>query len=116
MRYPTELRMQYEERFTDAQLSNIVEQGMVYMCACPAQVAEAIRKLRELRRYQIRCLSNSNNDGQVHQAIADRVSAAHHTMQECLEDIIRMEGWNRETLEMPANLRKRLMQEMLSDD
>ncbi len=108
--------MQYEEKFTDAQLSHIIEQGMVYMCACPAQVAEAIRKLRELRSYQIRCLSDSSNDGRVHQAIADKVSTAHNTMQECLEDIIRMEGWDRETLEMPANLRKRLMQEMLSDE
>ncbi|MDT7517061.1 hypothetical protein [Rhodoferax mekongensis] len=44
--------MHYEERFTDKQLSNIVEPSMVYMCACPAQVAETIRKLRDLRQYQ----------------------------------------------------------------
>lgn len=108
--------MHYEERFTDAQLSNIVEQGMVYMCACPAQVAEAIRKMRELRRYQMRCLLNPSNDSQVHQAISDKVSIAHGTMQDCLEDIIRLEGWDRETLEMPAHLRTRLMQEVLSAD
>jgi len=111
-----ELDMHYEERFSDAQLSNIVEQGMVYMCACPAQVAEAIRKLRELREYQIRCLLNSSNDSQVHQTNADKVSLAHSTMQDCLEDIIRIEGWDRDTLEMPSHLRKRLIQEMLSED
>jgi hypothetical protein len=121
-----EVQMHYEERFTDEQLSSIVEQGMVYMCACPAQVAEAVRKLRELRRYQMRCISNSSNDSTVHQTIADncrqlqtiadKVSLAHGTMQDCLEDIIQLEGWDRTTLEMPAHLRKRLMQEMLSED
>jgi hypothetical protein len=111
-----EVQMHYEERFTDEQLSSIVEQGMVYMCACPAQVAEAVRKLRELRRYQMRCISNSSNDSTFHQTIADKVSLAHGTMQDCLEDIIQLEGWDRTTLEMPAHLRKRLMQEMLSED
>jgi glutamyl/glutaminyl-tRNA synthetase len=40
--------MPYEERFTDAEFVRIVEEGLIYMCACPAQVAEAMRKLREL--------------------------------------------------------------------
>ena len=32
----------YEERYSDAELVSIVEQGLIYMCACPAQVAEAL--------------------------------------------------------------------------
>ena len=35
--------MLYEERFTDAELAKVIEEGMIYMCACPAQMAETIR-------------------------------------------------------------------------
>jgi len=31
--------MTYVERFTDAELEKIIESGLIYMCACPAQVA-----------------------------------------------------------------------------
>jgi hypothetical protein len=35
--------MEYEERFTDAELVSVIEQALIYMCACPAQVAQASR-------------------------------------------------------------------------
>ena len=108
--------MNYEERFTDAELDTVVEQGMIYMCACPAQVADGLRKLRELLRYQNRCLENPNNDSRVHTTIARSVIEAHETLQRCLDEVIVLEKWDRATLEMPADLRKRQMQEILSDD
>ena len=37
-------------------------------------------------------------------------------MQECLDDVIRQEKWDRATLQMPPHLRQRLMQEMLADE
>jgi hypothetical protein len=108
--------MHNQERFTDAELDHIVEQGMIYMCACPAQVADALRKLRELLRYQSACLAKPENDRRVHEAIAGYSIAAHAALENCLEEVIQLENWDRETLEMPSNLRQRLMQEMLKDD
>jgi hypothetical protein len=107
--------MEYEERFTDAELGKVVDQAMIYMCACPAQVAESIRKLRELYRYQLRCSANPENDNAVHALIAQHTIQSHATMQDCLDKVIEMEAWDRTTLQMPPDLRKRQMREMLSD-
>lgn len=108
--------MEYQERFTDAELTSIIEQGMIYMCACPAQVADAVRKMRELLRYQTACLANPNNDRLVHETITQSTIAAHAILQDCLDDVIRQENWDRATLQMPPHLRERLMQEMLADE
>jgi hypothetical protein len=108
--------MEYQERFTDAELGKVIEQAMIYMCACPAQVADSIRKLRELYRYQLRCIQNPENSKEVHAVIAQNTIESHAIMQDCLDKIIEMEAWDRTTLEMPAGLRKRQLQELLSDD
>jgi hypothetical protein len=44
-----------QKQFTDQELSQIIEEGAIYMCACPAQVAVQLRSLRELHRYQNTC-------------------------------------------------------------
>jgi hypothetical protein len=106
--------MQYEERFTDSELGKIIEAGMIYMCACPAQVADGLRKLRELYRYQQHCLTQPANDPRVHQLIAQTTVDAHALMQDCLDHVLEIEQWDRATLEMPPNLRKRQMTEMLA--
>lgn len=108
--------MKYEERYTDAELAKVVEQSMIYMCACPAQVADSVRKLRELFRYQMRCIAIPDNDKLVHAQIAESTIESHSIMQDCLDKIIELEAWDRSTLEMPAGLRKRQLQEMLSDE
>jgi hypothetical protein len=108
--------MDYKEEFTNEELYKVIEQGMIYMCACPAQVAEGLRKLRELYRYQLRCMENPENDSLVHSTIARSVIQAHQTLQDCLAEVIVLEKWDRATLEMPAHLRKRQMREMTSDD
>ena len=108
--------MEYEERFTDAELGKVIEQAMIYMCACPAQVADILRKLRELYRYQLRCLETPQNDPAVHALIAQSMIQSHSIMQDCLDKVIALEGWDRSTLEMPAGLRKRQLQEIISDD
>jgi len=105
----------YEERYTDADLVSIIEQGLIYMCACPAQVAEALLKLRALHKYQLSCCSNPENDLAVHAAIAKSTIQSHHIMQDCLDTVIALENWDRDTLKMPESLRKRQMQELLAD-
>jgi hypothetical protein len=108
--------MPYEERFTDAELGRIIEEAMVYMCACPAQVAEAIRKLRELYRYQQQCLTQPANHATVHNHIAHSAVQAHALLQDCLDQVLELEKWDRATLRMPPNLRQRQMAEMLTGD
>jgi hypothetical protein len=106
--------MEYEERFTEAELGTVIEQSLLYMCACPAQVADAVRKLRELYRYQMRCMQDPENSRAVHALIAQSTIQTHAIMQDCLDAVIAQEGWDRVTLEMPVGLRKRQLQEIQS--
>ena len=108
--------MEYEEHYSDQQLAYVIEQGLIYMCACPAQVAEEIQKLRHLYRYQLACLSSTANDSRVHQTIAQSTILAHATLQDCLSAVIVLENWDPQTLTMPENLRERQMRDILSDD
>lgn len=107
--------MTYVEQFSDAELVQIIEEGLIYMCACPAQVADALRKLRELYRYQMTCLEDSTNASLVHQTIAESVITSHAQLQACLERVLELEQWDRATLRMPEGLRRRQMREMLGD-
>ena len=107
--------MTYVERFSDAELEKIVEEGLIYMCACPAQVAETTRKVRGLYRYQMNCLSDTQNDPRVHETIARTAELIHAQLEECIDSILSIEQWDRDTLNMPPHLRKRQMRELEND-
>jgi hypothetical protein len=97
--------MLYEENFTNAELEKIIEEGAIYMCACPAQVADAIRKVRELYHYQLQCLNDPSNESAVHQAIGCSAIRVHAELQSCMERVLELEAWDRATLTMPPHLR-----------
>jgi len=107
--------MDYEEKFSDQDLEKIVDEGLIYMCACPAQVAEAIRQLRALYRYQTHCVNDPDNASAVHQTIAQSAILAHAQLQDCLDQVLSLEKWDRATLSMPANLRVRQAKAARSD-
>lgn len=107
--------MVYEERFSDEDLAQIIEEGMIYMCACPAQVADTLRKVRALYRYQIRCAENPMNETVVHTTIAETAIVTHSHLEDCMEKILELEKWDRQTLQMPPNLRKRQAEEIDND-
>jgi len=109
------LTMDYEERFSDQDLEKIVEEGLIYMCACPAQVADAIRKLRALYRYQYQCINDPDNATDVHQTIAKSAIEAHAQLQDCLDQVLVLEKWDRATLTMPPYLRVKQAKAMQSD-
>ncbi len=92
-------------RFSDRQLRQIVEEAFVYMCACPAQVAEQILKLRGLHAYQQSCLDQGPVTAKVHRLIAASTARAHADLEGCLEDILTLEGWDMDSLTMPETLR-----------
>lgn len=94
-------------QFTDAELVRIREEAAIYMCACPAQVAEALSQLRQLYAYQRNCMHTGSLMLGVHDRIATATELAHQEMEACLEDVLNMEQWDRATLTMPAGLRKK---------
>ena len=106
--------MTYSERFSNADLERIVEEATIYMCACPEQVAVAIRQLRGLHRYQLACLRETDAQSEVHLAIAESTARAHAELEDCLDRVLVLEGWDRATLRMPEGLRRR-RQDLLED-
>lgn len=96
-----------EQRFDSASLSRIIDQALVYQCACPAQVCRTILELRELYDYQRNCGNDGANDRSVHDNIAAATGRAHETMEQCLTEILAIEGWDMANLTMPEALRKK---------
>jgi hypothetical protein len=94
------------KKFSDQELTSIIEEALIYMCACPAQVAEQVRHLRGLHAYQVNCEQLPDTESIVHQTIAQAAAQAHEIMENCMEEILRLEGWDRKTLKMPEGLRK----------
>jgi len=106
--------MEYVETFTDQELDRIIEEATIYMCACPAQVADALRQLRALYRYQQRCLLGPDTTPEVHERIALSTVRAHAELQQCLDDVLTLEQWDRSTLRMPPGLRQRQHREVFN--
>jgi hypothetical protein len=100
-------QMSSQQQFSDEQLSRIFNEATVYMCACPAQVAEQISRLRGLVRYQQDCDLQTDTDSIVHQSIAKAGLRTLQILEDCLDEILDLEGWDRTTLTMPEGLRKR---------
>ena len=105
--------MDLDKKFSALQLSIINDQAALYTCACPLQVSLQIASLRKLFDYQKECIaSETSSDNpvqiQVHHRIAEATKQAHQIMEQCLDDILDLEGWDRTKLEMPQGIRKRL--------
>lgn len=98
--------MDLQQTFTDRELETIVDEASVYMCACPGQVANEVRRLRELIHYQRDCISEGRTPHTVHQRIAAAACEAHAIMERCLDEVLTLEGWDRATLKMPPGLRR----------
>lgn len=107
--------MDLQQRFSDEQLHQIVEEASIYMCACPGQVANELRQLRHLIRYQRDCITEGKTPSLVHQTIEAASQEAHAVMENCLDRVLEIEGWDRATLKIPAGLRK-LRDEILASD
>lgn len=96
-------------RFSDQVITLILEQSIIYTCACPAQVCKAINEQRALYKYQQNCLNLTDTDLAVHQLIAETVEATHAQLEKCLEQILLLEGWDMETYQMPEAMQKKLL-------
>jgi hypothetical protein len=105
--------VELENKFTALQLAIINNQAALYNCACPVHISMQITNLRKLFDYQKTCIDlPSENDVhiKVHERIAEVTKQAHQLMEQCLDEILDMEGWDRAKLEMPPGLRTRIGQ------
>jgi hypothetical protein len=100
-----------ETRFSNEVLTRILDQAMIYQCACPAQVCRSINELRGLFAYQADCLDLTDTDKAVHRRIVEAVKVSHAEMEKCLEDILRLEGWDMNTYQMPDALMNRILRQ-----
>ncbi len=98
--------MELDKKFSDDELVQIIEEAMLYTCACPGQVAAEIRRLRDLFAYQQRCEREPGSNLPTHQAIAQAAMEAHGVLETCLEEVLLIEGWDRQRLKMPPGLRR----------
>ena len=95
-------------RYSEEQISRIIDQALVFQCACPAQLATTILELRDLFDYQLKCRDSADALGSlVHDAIARATMDAHDRMEACLDEVLELEGWDMATLTMPELLRKK---------
>lgn len=101
-----------QQIFSKDQLIHIRDQATIYQCACPAQVCVAISLVRDLYAYQQKCLTATNTDRAVHERISTAAARAHAELEHCLQDVLQIEGWDMKTLDMPAYLHKRLLDEL----
>ena len=104
-----------EHHYSAKQLEQVIDEATIYICACPAQVAEMVRKLRHLYDYQQNCIARESTEinKEVHDRIAQATVEAHSIMEACMRDILQIEGWDVETLKMPENLREILLREAM---
>ncbi|NOT85301.1 MAG: hypothetical protein HOP02_11110 [Methylococcaceae bacterium] len=105
--------MKLDNKFSAYQLAIINEQAALYTCACPIHVSLQIANLRKLFNYQLECMANetasdSDIQMQVHRRIAEVTKQAHQLMEQCLDEVLDLEGWDKTKMEMPAGLRKRI--------
>lgn len=99
-------------RYTHEQLAHIRNQALVYQCACPAQVTVVIDAIRTLHEQQQNCLNETDTDDAVHTRIKESALQVHVELENCLTDILKLEGWDLETLKMPEYLKKRLLDDV----
>lgn len=77
------------------------------MRACPAQLAAQMMELRTLHQYQMNCMSEMPDMADSHRTIADAVFRAHALLEEALDRVLDIEGWDKTSLKMPDGLRKK---------
>jgi hypothetical protein len=98
-----------KEHFSASQINRVMSQSLDYECACPAQVCGAIVDLRDLYQYQSKCMRDSANDLLMHETIARATEHAHAVLENCLKEVLRIEGWDLETLELPEPMKAKAL-------
>lgn len=105
-------------KFTQEQLNDIMEQSLVRQCACPSLLTRLLSDARYLQQFQENCLNESETDQRIHAAIAHTTEVVSAQLEECLIEVLAIEGWQADAkgaLKIPALL-LRLQMEALSGE
>lgn len=102
--------------FTPEELARIRGQSMSYLCACPGQLASMLEMALRVEAHEVDCLKDTDNDRRVHERIAGAVVDVRRILDSALNDVLALEGWDRDTLEMPEALQKRLAAQLARED
>jgi hypothetical protein len=89
---------------------HIIDQALLTVCACPAQVAREIENLAQVIRYQEQCLETASQNRESHQQIAESCRQALASLENCLLRVLELEGWDLETLTMPAAITQSMVE------
>ena len=101
-----------ESKYSQEQLNEIMEQGMVLQCACPSLLARLLSDATYLNEYQAKCLRDNPTDQRVHEAIARATHISAKALEDCLTEVLVLENWeiSRDgTIKMPESLIKQQM-------
>ena len=95
-------------RFASDALEDIVKRLADGSCACPADVCAAILAVRKLFGSQFECLLNAHEGllKDSHGVMAYYAGRVHRELEECLDQVMKIEGWNPQTPEMPPEIRR----------
>jgi len=71
-------------------------------CACPVRVCGSIIDLRELHDHQLSCMTDAMGDQKTHGVIARATQEAHAILEDCLTEILKIEGIDPCMLPIPS--------------
>lgn len=80
-------------KFTQDELNNIMEQSLIRQCACPSLLTRLLSDTRYLHAFQETCLNESPADQRIHAAIAETTALVAAKLEECLGEVLLLEGW-----------------------
>jgi hypothetical protein len=83
---------------------------LIDRCACPAQICVAIDGMRELSRFEAACLDANEGDREIHILIKEVAERNHRALEDCLTKVLRIEGWDMNSLKMPEAMRAKLFE------
>lgn len=111
MRLPTRVQSQGEQyEFTEtlhrtATRNNHRRSNHLHVCL-PGPGGRADSPFAANDSLQNNCAIQEDTDTVVHKSIAKAGLQAHAILEDCMDEILELEGWDRETLRMPEGLRR----------
>jgi hypothetical protein len=95
-----------DQIYTEAQLVKIIDEALIHMCTCPAQVANQIHQLGKLHRYQPDCEQDGMGQTEVHQTISLSATMSHAELERCMGRVLEVVGPDLDMPAMPESLQK----------
>ncbi len=104
-----------QKKFSNQEIQRVLEQSSAYNCTCPAQVVKSINQQRSLFQYQMDCIDTTETDHIVHQTIATTAQLTHQLLEDCLHEVLTLEGWDLDTMSMPPALIEKYTQTFMDE-